>query len=74
LVGCTFEEVAQKNKRSKDECESFYTQIRMNHLTSFLKGAKSLEAITLYNDSHQHHIPHLTRPGPTKEATWKVWT
>jgi hypothetical protein len=30
---CTFEEVAKKIKMSKDECESFYSKIWMNHLT-----------------------------------------
>jgi hypothetical protein len=30
---CTFEEVKGKCKMSKDECESFYNQIWMNHLT-----------------------------------------
>jgi hypothetical protein len=33
-VGCTFEEMAKKNKLSKDECEIFTT----NHLTYFLAG------------------------------------
>jgi hypothetical protein len=37
-VGCTFEEVAEKDKMSKDECESFYNQNRMNHLVYFLGG------------------------------------
>jgi hypothetical protein len=32
-AGCTFEEVAKKMKMSKDECESFYSKIWMNHLT-----------------------------------------
>jgi hypothetical protein len=31
-AGCTFDKLT-KNKMSKDECESFYNQIRMNHLT-----------------------------------------
>jgi hypothetical protein len=30
---CTFEETTKKNKMSKDEQESFYSQIKMNHLT-----------------------------------------
>ncbi len=30
---CTFEKVAEKTKCEKDECEYFYNQIRMNHLT-----------------------------------------
>jgi len=37
-VGCTFEEVKGKNKMSKDEFESFYNQIKMNHLTLFPGG------------------------------------
>ncbi len=32
-AGCTFEEVAEKIKSLKDECESFYNQIQMNNLT-----------------------------------------
>jgi hypothetical protein len=36
-AGCTFEEVGQgageESKMSKDGCESFYNQIKMNHLT-----------------------------------------
>jgi hypothetical protein len=32
-VGCTFENVVKKKSKSKDECESFYNQINMNHLT-----------------------------------------
>jgi hypothetical protein len=31
-VGCTIEEVEEKKKMSKDECES-YNQIKKNHLT-----------------------------------------
>jgi hypothetical protein len=32
-VGCTFEEVGDgQNKMLKDECVSFYNQIRMNNL------------------------------------------
>jgi hypothetical protein len=38
-AGCTFEEVVEK-KMSKDECESFYNQIRISHFTNFL-GAKN---------------------------------
>jgi hypothetical protein len=36
-VGCTFEEVGRESKMSKDECESFYNQIRMNNLIYFLR-------------------------------------
>jgi hypothetical protein len=32
-AGCTFEEVGGEIKMSKEECESFYNQIRMNRLT-----------------------------------------
>jgi len=32
-AGCTFEEVGGESKMPKEECESFYNQIRMNHLT-----------------------------------------
>jgi len=32
-VGCTIEEVAKEKKMSKDECESFYNQIKKNHFT-----------------------------------------
>jgi hypothetical protein len=32
-LGVTFEQVAKKTKMSKDECECFYNQCRMNHLT-----------------------------------------
>jgi hypothetical protein len=31
-VGCTFEKVGRESKMSKDECDSFYNQIRMNRL------------------------------------------
>jgi hypothetical protein len=37
-VGCKFEEVEQKTKRQKMKCETFYNQIQMIHLTSFLRG------------------------------------
>jgi hypothetical protein len=52
---------------SKDKCEFFYRQIKMNHLTLFLGGQNTLfdqlkrvyfEATILYNDS-QHNIPAL---------------
>jgi hypothetical protein len=32
-AGCTFEEVEEKIKMSKDECEFSYNQSRMNYLT-----------------------------------------
>jgi hypothetical protein len=32
-AGCTFEEVAEKIKNLKDEYETFYNQIQVNHLT-----------------------------------------
>jgi hypothetical protein len=47
-LGCTFEEVAQKNKNkkmSKDEYEYFYNQIRMNNLTLVSKGQNSLKLL-----------------------------
>jgi len=47
----------RENKMSKNDCESFYIQIKMNNLTVFLE-AKSLEDTILYNDS-QHNIPAL---------------
>jgi hypothetical protein len=33
-----FSEGDGENKMSKNECESFYNQIRMNHLTWFSRG------------------------------------
>jgi hypothetical protein len=48
-------EGGRENKMSKDECEYFYNQIRMNHLHLVDRG-QSLQATMLYNDS-QHNIP-----------------
>jgi len=53
---------------SKDECEYFYNQIRMNHYFALLKRAKSLEATMFY--------PCLTRlrqknPKKKKINGWK---
>jgi hypothetical protein len=57
-AGCTFEEVAKKIKcQKKDECESFYNQIQMNHLTWFFKGQnpfKLLYSIMILNTISLH--------------------
>jgi hypothetical protein len=42
---CTFEEVAQKYKMSKDEYEYVYNQIRMNNLNLVSKGQSSLKLL-----------------------------
>jgi hypothetical protein len=51
---CTFEEVAEKIKCQKMNLTLFTTKFRWILLSPSLQGAKSLEAIILYNDSEHN--------------------